>query len=396
MTWDLFRLAVRNILHRRLRSWLTVIGILIGTAAVVALIAIGQGLQRTITSQVGQIVGFNTVLVMPQGAGFNQRIRVDPEALRAIPGVRAAVAVRTETGYVEGPGGKGFLSVVGYEPAMDELTAELDLTLAAGGKLTAPGQVVLGARTSQALGAQVGQTVAIEDRPFQVVGILARQGDQRGGGGTAVGVPINDALFVFYEDLRTLFPGPDLVQYAIVKVQDDAAIAAVKTTVRESLRALGEKNAQIVDFEDLTQRIRTVLGGVQAFLAGIAGISILVGGIGVMNTMYTAVLERTREIGVMKAVGAKGRHVLLLFLFESGLMGLGGGTLGLIAGLGVAWTATAVVGRLFDAPDTFTPAIGAGLVFGALLFSFAVGAISGTLPARRAARLPPVEALRYE
>ncbi|MBC7092981.1 ABC transporter permease [Candidatus Bipolaricaulota bacterium] len=396
MTWDLFRLAVRNILHRRLRSWLTVIGILIGTAAVVALIAIGQGLQRTITSQVGQIVGFNTVLVMPQGMGFNQQIRVDPEALRAIPGVRAAVAVRTETGYVEGPGGKGFLSVVGYDPAMDELTAELDLTLAAGGKLTAPRQVVLGARTAQALGAQVGQTVAIEDHPFQVVGILARQGDQRGGGVPAVGVPLNDALFVFYEDLRTLFPGPDLVQYAIVKVQDNAAIAAVKTAVRESLRALGEENAQIVDFEDLTQRIRTMLGGVQAFLAGIAGISILVGGIGVMNTMYTAVLERTREIGVMKAVGAKGRHVLMLFLFESGLMGLGGGTLGLIAGLGVAWTATAVVGRLFDAQGTFTPALGAGLVFGALLFSFAVGAISGVLPARRAARLPPVEALRYE
>jgi len=115
-----------------------------------------------------------------------------------------------------------------------------------------------------------------------------------------------------------------------------------------------------------------------------------------MNTMYTAVLERTREIGVMKAVGAKNSHILLLFLFESGLMGLVGGALGLLVGLGVAQTAAVVVGRLFQVERGFSAAVSVGLVIGALLFSFGVGAISGLLPARRAALLPPVEALRYE
>lgn len=396
MIRDLFRLALRNIGHRRIRSWLTVIGILIGTAAVVALISIGQGLQRTITDQVERIMGYNTLLISSsRGQAFGQRIRVDLAELRAIPGVRAAVGVRTETAYVEGPDGKGFLSVVGYEPAMDEFTGELNVTITAGGRPAGRDQVVVGARTAQVLGAQIGSTVRIEDRPFQVVGILARRAAQ-GGGFTPVGVPINDALFIPYDEMRALFPGQELVQYAIVKLRDGAQTEVVKEEIRASLKSAGERNASVIDFEDLTARIRTMLSGVQAFLAGIAGISILVGGVGVMNTMYTAVLERTREIGVMKAVGAKGCHVLLLFLFESGLMGLGGGLLGLLIGLGAAWAALAIVGRLFQVPSTLSPALTPALVFGALLFSFVVGAISGVLPARRAAQLPPVDALRYE
>lgn len=395
MMWDLFRLALRNIGHRRIRSWLTVIGILIGTAAVVALIAIGQGLQRTVNQQVERLVGYNTILISPRGQGFGQRIRVDLGALRAIPGVRAAVAVRTETAYVEGPGGQGFPTIIGYEPAMEEFAGELNLTITAGGPPTEPGTVLVGARTAREYGAQIGSILRIEDKPFRVVGILAQQAGGRGGF-NPVGVSLNDAVVVPYSDLRTLFPGPELVLYAIVKVRDGASAEAVKEEIRAVLRATGERNASLVDFEDLTNRIQALIGGVQAFLAGIAGISILVGGIGVMNTMYTAVLERTREIGVLKAVGAKGYQVLLLFLFESGLMGLGGGILGLLLGLGAAWAAVAIVSRLFQTAEGLSPALTPALVFGALLFSFGVGAISGVLPARRAAQLPPVEALRYE
>jgi putative ABC transport system permease protein len=394
MIGDLFRLAVRNVLHRRLRSWLTVIGILIGTAAVVALISIGQGLERSITQEVERIMGFNTLLITPQGRSFQARIELDLAALREIPGVEAAVAVRTETAYVEGPLRDGFLSLTGYDPAMEEFLGELHLELAVGEGLTAPGQVVLGARASQVLGAKVGDQISIEDRPFQVVGILAEQ--EEGGGMAYGGVPVNDSLYVLYQDLKGLFPGPDLAQLAFVKVSPEADVGQVKAEVERVLSRTGTTEAEVVGFEEITQRIRTVLGGVQAFLAGIAGISILVGGIGVMNTMYTAVLERTREIGVMKAVGAKDWQVMLMFLFESGLMGLAGGTLGLLVGLGVAKAASAVVQRLFQMEAGFSAVASAGLILGALAFSFGVGAISGLLPARRAAALPPVEALRYE
>jgi len=395
MTRDLFRLALRNIGHRRLRSWLTVIGILIGTAAIVALISIGQGLQRTITGQVERIVGFNTLIISPRTQGLGQRIRVDLGRLRAVPGVKSAMALRAETAYIEGPGGKAFYNVLGYDPAMDEFTAEFNLTLASGGRMTAPGQAILGSRAARELAAQVGSNLTVDGKPFTVVGVLLQQTRQTGGFG-GPGISFNDAVIVSYEDFGALYPGPELALFAIVRLQDKVVVDTVKEEVRAVLRAGGERNASIIDFEDLTQRIRSVISGVQAFLAGIAGISILVGGIGVMNTMFMAVLERTREIGVMKAVGAKGWQVLLVYLFESGLMGLGGGALGLVFGLGAAIAATTIVSHLYQVQNPITPALSVGLIFGALFFSFVVGALSGVLPARRAAQSPPVEALRYE
>lgn len=393
MIWDILRLSLRNIRHRGLRSWLTVIGILIGTAAVVALISVGQGLQRAVTRQVEQIVGYNTILVTSRGLNLGQRIRLDIEAIRAIPGVRNAVSVRTETAYVEGPGGKGFLAVLGYDPAMEEFVAEMNLTVATGRPLAAPGEVLLGGRTARALGAGVGDVVTIEGKSFTVVGIL---GAQRAGGFATGGLSLADLLVISLSELRRLFPGPELVHYAVVRLADGADMALVRERIRDHLRTVGERNASLTDFEDLTRNIQSVIRGVQAFLAGIAGIALLVGGVGVMNTMYTAVLERTREIGVLKAIGAKDSHVLLLFLCESGFMGLAGGALGLLSGFGVAWVATLIVSRMFEARGAFAPALTATLVLGSLFFAFVVGALSGLFPAIRAAKLPPVEALRYE
>ncbi|MBC7222320.1 ABC transporter permease [Candidatus Bipolaricaulota bacterium] len=393
MLRDLFRLSLRNIRHRGLRSWLTVIGILIGTAAVVALISIGQGLQRSVARQVERIMGYNTILVTSGGLNLGQRIRLDIETIRAIPGVRSAIAVRTETAYVEGPNGKGFLAVLGYDPAMEEFVAEMNLRVAAGRPLSERGEVLLGSRAAQALGAQVGNDVVIEGRRFTVVGILEAQ---RAGGFATGGLTITDLLVIPLTELRELFPGPELVQYAVIRLEEQASVAEVRERIRDHLRTVGERNASLTDFEDLTRNIQSVIRGVQAFLAGIAGIALLVGGVGVMNTMYTAVLERTREIGILKAVGAKDIHVLLLFLFESGLMGLAGGALGMLMGFGLAWVATAVVSRMFQTQGSFSPVLSLALVFGALFFSFMVGAVAGIFPAYRAARLPPVEALRYE
>ncbi len=393
MLLNLFRLSLRNIRHRGLRSWLTVIGILIGTAAVVALISIGQGLQRSVAQQVERIVGYNTILVSSRGLNLGQRIRLDIEAIRAIPGVQNAIAVRTETAYVEGPGGKGFLAVLGYDRAMEEFVAEMNLTVSEGRALGGKGEVLLGSRTARALGAQLGDEVTIEGRRFTVVGTLEAK---RAGGFATGGLTLTDLLVIPLGELRELFPGPELVQYAVVRLVDRADMAEVRDQIRNHLRAVGERNASLTDFEDLTRNIQSVISGVQAFLAGIAGIALLVGGVGVMNTMYTAVLERTREIGILKAVGAKDVHVLLLFLFESGLMGLAGGALGMVIGFSVAWVATAIVSRVFQAQGAFSPVLSLGLVLGALFFSFIVGAIAGLLPAYRASRLPPVEALRYE
>ncbi len=392
MMLDLFVLGLRNIVHRRTRSWLTVLGILIGTAAVVALISVGQGLQRSVVAQVERIVGYNTLLITPRG-GLAGRFQLDVDALRAVRGVQEVMPVRTETVYAEGPVGRGFLTLVGYTPVMETLVPQLEMAFQEGGGLARRDQVVLGVRTAEVLGAGPGDVMLVEDRAFEVAGVLVRQQARAGPVGLG-GIPLNDGLLVQYEALRALFPGPNLVQYAIVQLMPGVDVVLVRSDVRRVLVETGTTGAFLTSFEDVTEGVRTILGGVQAFLAGIAGISILVGGVGVMNTMYTAVLERTREVGVAKAVGAKRRQILLLFLLESGLMGTVGGVLGLLVGLGLAWGAVWLAEHLFALEGLFVPVFNVPLVAGALIFSFVVGAVSGALPALRASRLHPVDALR--
>ncbi len=394
MMLDLFLLGFRNILRRRTRSWLTVLGILIGTAAVVALISVGQGLQRSVVAQVERIVGYNTLLITSRG-GLAGRFQLDIDALRAVRGVQAVMPVRTETVYAEGPVGRGFLPLVGYTPAMEALVPQLQMEFREGSGLVRRDQVVLGARTADVLGAEPGDVVLVEDRAFRVAGTLIRQQARAGPAGLG-GIPLNDGLLVQYEALRELFPGPNLVQYAMVQLVPGVDVVLVRSDVRRVLLETGTTGAFLTSFEDVTEGIGTILGGVQAFLAGIAGISILVGGVGVMNTMYTAVLERTREVGVAKAVGAKRRQILLVFLFESGLMGAVGGVMGFLVGVGLGWGAVWLTGHLFALEGLFVPVFSPTLVLGALVFSFVVGAASGALPALRASRLHPVDALRRE
>ena len=147
-------------------------------------------------------------------------------------------------------------------------------------------------------------------------------------------------------------------------------------------------------FEDIAADTRGMVGIIKASVGGLAAIALLVGGVGVMNTMYTSVLERTREIGVMKAVGAQNRHILLIFLIESSLMGLVGGIIGVVLGL-LLCVGTSLVLRPFHDAELLV-VISAPLILGTLLFSLLAGAIAGMLPARRASKLRPVEAFRYE
>jgi len=157
----------------------------------------------------------------------------------------------------------------------------------------------------------------------------------------------------------------------------------------------GKDDLNVHTTGEMLDLMQNLVGILQAALGGIAAISLLVGGVGVMNTMYTAVLERTREIGVMKAVGARRRHILMLFLLESGFMGLIGGLLGAFVGLGIA-LGIKLLAPIFLPGTALEVGFSPGLLLGVLVFSFVLGALSGFFPAREAAKLPPVEALRYE
>jgi putative ABC transport system permease protein len=241
---------------------------------------------------------------------------------------------------------------------------------------------------------KIGDIIQIEGETFRVVGIL-----QPGSGATAsifdqsVSIPRSDAERLF------LPAGSKKVSAIILKVSDGADIDKVAEDVKRRLRASHKKIAGEEDFtvgssKTIQKSVGQISAAITVFLGGIAGISLLVGAIGIVNTMFMSVMERTKQIGILKAVGAKSREIMAIFLVESSLLGLVGGVLGTLIGLSFAMVIPLfTVGSGFGA---FTPAVTPELVIFCIGFSTIVGALSGLLPARRAAKMQPVEALRYE
>ncbi len=418
MVRDFLTLAGSSILHRKVRSWLTVIGVFIGITAVVALISVGLGLERTINDEVAKVFGVDTFIVTPRGAfgpgrstQGSAQYALDLEWLRAVDGVATAAAVRQRTAFVQGQAGpegrlaQGFLPVVGLSPELVTSFASFigTLELEPGGRLFGDGETlvaVLGRDVAARLQAGVGQTIVVAgdgDKPeltLAVIGILAASDPGSSRQGFASGMSTSsDTIYVPYDTMELLWGPADDVLITLVRTSPGRDVEEVAARVQAELRARGS-NVSTVTYSDISNAIGTVTSTVSAFLAGIAGISLLVGGVGVMNTMYTSVLERTREIGIMKAVGAKNSHILSIFLIESGLMGLVGGVVGTLLGLGISSVASAIIGRIFEVRVAVVAS--PSLIAATLAGAFALGAVAGLWPARRAAKLPVVDALRYE
>ena len=421
MLKDFLLLAARSITHRKMRSWLTVIGVFIGITAVVALISIGLGLERTITDQVASVFGVDTFIIMnedtfgPQahGPGGAEEYALDLATLRAVEGVKVAAAVRERTGFVQGPPRsdgtplQGFFPVSGLSP---ELITEFEsfigeLEVQKGGRLFEVGEeavTVLGSEIAKRFEASVGDTVLVAgegsaELSLTVVGILMPvEEDEESRGGFATGMNQSqnqDTIYVPYETMDLLWGPAKDVLVTLVRSDPGVDVDEVADRAEAALNARGSE-ISAVTYTDISEVIGTMTSTISAFLAGIAGISLLVGGVGVMNTMFTSVLERTKEIGVMKAVGAKNGHVLTIFLIESGLMGLVGGIVGTLLGLGLSAVASSFIGRFFGVEMAVVAS--PTLIIITLLGSFLLGAFAGLWPARRAAKLPVVDALRYE
>jgi len=407
MISDYFRLAVGNLFHRKLRSWLTVLGIFIGIAAVVALISLSQGMNDAI-SNIFSGLGSDRVLVMPKGmfgppgTASSQAIltQKDLDVIKKINGVKEAdgqlsrilpsqfagqtkypivTGIPTDQGLsvftsisqfdvVEGrmlKGGDKFKAVVGYE-----------LTKTTGGTFKKP---VL-----------VGKTISIDGQDFDVVGVRK-----------ALGSALFDTQIIVPRDaLREITGIQDELSVIEAIGNQGASLDDIASSIKKDLRRSrnlkeGNEDFQVQTPEQLMQTVNSILGIIQAIIIGIAGISLVVGGIGIMNTMYTAVLERTNEIGTMKAIGAKNSDILTIFLVESGLLGLIGGGIGVAAGMllskGVEiGTEIAFNSVLIRASFPWW------LILGALAFSFVIGTLSGIVPAYQASRMEPVASLRYE
>ncbi len=401
---ELFILAFRNVRRRRRRTILTMLGVFIGIAAVVALVSLGQGLQGMINAQFEKIGG-DKIIIQAKEMGFggqyipNQLKKRELDLAEKTKGVKRAAGSLFRAQLIVFNDFQRTQFVMGL-PDMHEnadlLTQVNSWEIEEGRMLTSKdnGKAVIGNDLAHKnlfkKEIQIGNKILVGGKLFEVVGILKRTGDP----GTDPTVTVSEA------ELREMANESEAYSYIVAQSASGENPEKVADDVKKAIRRDRHQKEGKEDFsvQTSTQMIESftkIFNIIQAVFIGIAAISLLVGGIGIMNTMFTAVLERTREIGVMKSIGARNRDILGMFLIESGLLGTAGGIIGIIIGFGISKAVEAGVNYEFGA-GTLMAAYPWYLIIGALAFSFFVGAISGLMPARRASRLKPVDALRYE
>ena len=235
---------------------------------------------------------------------------------------------------------------------------------------------------------KVGSNIIIKGRQFEVIGFMRR----------ASTFIINSVVLMPEEDMKSLLEIEDEIDLIAVKVEDKDKIDSVAKEIERKLRKdrnqkEGEEDFSVQTPVQALESVNLILNIVNLIVSGIAGISLLIGGIGIANTMFTSVLERRREIGVMKAIGAQNKDILTIFITESALLGLVGGLIGVIIGLSLAFSVAGIAGQFFGDID-FIINISPALILGSLAFSLLIGIISGVVPAYQASKLNPVDALR--
>jgi putative ABC transport system permease protein len=379
------------------------VGIFIGIAAVVALISVSMGLQGTIVQQFEQM-GTNKLIVMPGGGGFvdigtttAELTKDDLEVIEKTWGVETTVETMYTTDRLKMRDTSISTFVIGI-PTGDKLRLLEEMQ---GFEIESGRHLKDGDRYKIVVGyilwtedvfdrpVTLRDSIEIQGQEFKVVGLMKKIGNR--GDDSQVYIPV--------DVYREIYDEPDKIDSIMVQVKEGTTPEEVAEELKKELRRArgekeGEETFQVQTFEQLISQVTSILGVVGVVVVGIAAISIVVGGVGIMNTMYTSVLERTKEIGIMKAVGARNSNILMLFLMESGLIGLAGGVVGVAIGAGLAKVIEVVIAQQAALP--LVAYLGAPLIAGALLFSFAIGASSGTLPAIQASKLKPVDALRYE
>ncbi|HPH98475.1 MAG TPA: ABC transporter permease [Anaerolineaceae bacterium] len=404
--------AFESLSANKLRSALTVLGVVIGVAAVISMLSIGKGAQAAITSQI-ESIGTNLIYVSPGSTRSNGVMSAsgsagtltmdDAKSLESLPNVVAVAPEANGRAQLAYMGNNLNTRLVGVTHAYATVRG---LSLTAGTFITESNQIshasviVLGSSVAETLfgstDAAVGKSVKVNGLPFRVIGVLASKG-------STGFMNQDDQVFVPLSTAQTRlvgssnFRGALVISQINVKAADTSAVDEVVNAITATIRARHNTIAGSDDFtvssqQDSIDTATSVTDTLSLFLGGIAGISLAVGGIGIMNIMLTTVSERTREIGLRKAIGARRRDILTQFLIESTVLSLLGGVLGVAVG----WAIASLMGQVQLSGTTITPQVSLDSVLMATLFSMAIGLFFGIYPASRAARLLPVEALRHE
>jgi putative ABC transport system permease protein len=415
-----FKLALNMLFHSKLRSWLTIIGIIIGIAAVVSIISISLGAQQQLESRLGSLGA--DILTISQGsqrafgAGFGGGDRGPPGGEssstsstaknlteRDITAIKSVSNVKYVMGQISGQGDVVYSSKTAKNTQITGVDVstwkEITTSTLSSGRFLTKGDaysVVIGKSLATSVFDKeipINSKIIIEGKSFNVVGILSE--------GSGIYMPIDIA--------RTIIEDKDNDNFdsISVKIEDTNLANQTVTDITKKLMLShgilqeNKKDFSVSNPTEMQATMEATISTMTLFLGAIAAISLLVGAIGIANTMFTSTLEKTREIGVLKAVGAKNRDILSIFLINAGLIGLVGGVGGVILGTiasalissvaGISSSTGGGMGGLFGSSVISFP-----LILGALLFAVIIGMIAGAIPAYRASKLNPVDALRYE
>jgi len=400
---EFIKIAIRSLRTRRLRSWLTMIGVVIGIFLIMSLLSLSEGIKTAVMQQL-KMMGKDLIMIMPgeltdivttMVGGLNLTDD-DIKAIKKTKGVDIVIPMNYKGEAVRYQGEKRTVLLCGIPlgETLDIFKTDMGFELTEGRwPVSGKREIFVGYLVPQEIfpGMKTGTQITLKGKQFEVVGVLKSVGSKQ-----------DDSQVYIDLDIYREITGERIgAKMAMAKVKPGYSTEEIVENIKENLeesrkRKRGEDlpSYSVISSEKITDIVGNVMGLLQAAIFGFASIAIVVGGIGIMNTMYTSVHERIREIGIMKAVGAKSKTIVAIFLIESGIFGLVGGAGGVLSGLGLAKIVEIYfqIHPVFFLKASITPQL---ILFG-LAFSFLVGCVSGYLPARSASKLTPVDALRYE
>ena len=396
MIRESLELSISSLKHRKISSALTILGIVIGITAIVSLLSVGEGLQYSVSKQL-EAVGSDKIIVTAgtdflasfSGEGLTED---DVKMVDSVNGIETAFGVLFKMLPVTYKKQSMIGQVIGLDSKdTDRVFNTLNVWTIDSGRYFDRGEkglAMLGKVAAEDLfekQVSIGDSITVDGEKFKVIGILKSTANRQR----------DSSIFIPLDQLRELTDSKDSISIIFAQVYDVDKVTEVAGNVQKKLDdKYGEGYYQATTSEQIAQNVSSIFSVISFVLGGIASIALVVAGVGIANTMFTSVMERTKEIGVMKAIGATNYNVMEIFIIESALLGLMGGVLGCVVGYALSLVINAVaVGAI---PVAFHATVTYEMIALGIGFSVAIGVVSGLWPARRAAKLQPVDALRYE